>query len=81
MTSSKVSYAAKYSHACIAEPHMMLASLHYKAHEWPWPEAKKGSILFATHCTGKQLPLHLGSQAFALCKVQTQLTTLQTIRQ
>ncbi len=30
-----VSYAPKYSHACIAEPHMMQASSRYKAHAWP----------------------------------------------
>ncbi len=29
--------------SCIAEPHMKLASLYYKAHEWPWPGAEKGS--------------------------------------
>ncbi len=40
------------SHAqgCIAEPHMMLASLHYKAHEWPCSTVMTGSIMLATGC-------------------------------
>lgn len=66
---------------CLAESHMMLASSHYQAHEWPWPGAMTRSILLATHCMGKQPLLHLGSQASTLCMVQTQLTNLQTVRQ
>ncbi len=46
---------------CMAEPHMMLASLHYKAHQGPWPGVMKTSFMLATRCMWKRLHLDVGS--------------------